>query len=389
MIPLADLFAVLGIAGGAALAVALAGAAALAAVRRRSIAAGLTVLVLTVVGAGAAASSATAVAMFLSAHDLRVVLVVVGVAAAVGTAGALLLTRRLVAGIRDVADLAQSLAEEGPVVAPPGPLPAELAALARDLVTAGTRLQEARERERALEGSRRELVGWVSHDLRTPLAGLRAMAEALEDGVVAEPDEVAEYHRRIRRETERLTAMVDDLFELSRLHAGTLPLTPVPTVLADLVSDAIATARPVARAEGVRLVGSAGGDGARLLCAASLSRVVSNLVANAVRHTPPGGTVTVEGDTSDEGEAWIAVADECGGIPEADMARIFDVGFRGTRVRSPGDGGGGGLGLSIARGLVEATGGRIDVVNHDAGCRFTVHLPAPAAVPGRLLSAAE
>jgi signal transduction histidine kinase len=326
--------------------------------------------------------------MFLSAHDLRVLLVVVGVAAAVGTAGALLLTRRLVAGIRDVADLAQSLAEEGPVAAPPGPLPAELSALARDLVTAGERLQDARERERTLEGSRRELVGWVSHDLRTPLAGLRAMAEALEDGVVAEPDEVAEYYRRIRRETERLTAMVDDLFELSRLHAGTLRLTPAPTVLADLVSDAVATARPVARAEGVRLAAAASSEGARLLCAPSLSRVLSNLMANAVRHTPQGGTVTVEGGAS-EGEVWIAVADECGGIPEADIGRVFDVGFRGTPVRSPGDGGGGGLGLSIARGFVEATGGRIDVVNRDGGCRFTVHLPAPAAVPGRLLSTAE
>ena len=389
MIPLPDLLAVLGIAGGAALAVALAGAAALAAVRRRPIAAGLTVLVLTVVGAGAAATSATALAMFLSAHDLRVLLVVVGVAAVVGTVGALLLTRRLVGGIRDVAGVAQSLAEERPVAVPAAPLPAELSALARDMVTAGSRLQEARERERALEGSRRELVGWVSHDLRTPLAGLRAMAEALEDGVVAEPAEVAEYYRRIRRETDRLTAMVDDLFELSRLHAGTLPLTPVPTVLSDLISDAIASARPVARAAGVRLVGAVGGDGARLLCAASLSRVLANLVANAVRHTPAGGTVTVEGDAPDGGEVRIAVADECGGIPPADMDRIFDVGFRGTRVRSPRDGGGGGLGLSIARGFVEATGGSIDVVNRDGGCRFTVHLPAPAAVPGQLLRTAD
>jgi signal transduction histidine kinase len=389
VIPLADLLAVLGIAGGAALAVALAGAAALAAVRRRPIAAALTVLVLTVVGTGAAASSATALAMFLSGHDLRVLLVVIGVSAIVGTAGALLLTRRLVGGIRDVTQVAQSLAEERPVAAPAGPLPAELSALARDLVTAGTRLRDARERERALEGSRRELVGWVSHDLRTPLAGLRAMAEALEDGIVAEPDEIAEYYRRIRRETDRLTAMVDDLFELSRLHAGTLPLRPVPTVLSDLVSDAIATARPVARAAGVHLVGAVRGDGARLLCAASLSRVLANLLANAVRHTPAGGTVTVEGDAPDRGEVRIAVGDECGGIPAADVDRLFDVGFRGTRVRSPRDGGGGGLGLSIARGFVEASGGSIDVVNRDGGCRFTVRLPAPAAVPGELLPTAD
>ena len=389
MIPLADLLAVLAIAGGAALAVALAGAAALAAVRRRRIAAWLTVLVLTVVGTGAAATSATALAMFLSAHDLRVLLVVVGVAAVVGTAGALLLTRRLVDGICDVADVARSLAEEGPVVAPAGPLPAELSALVRDLVTVGSRLQEARERERRLEGSRRELVGWVSHDLRTPLAGLRAMAEALEDGVVADPEEVAEYHRRMLRETARLTAMVDDLFELSRLHAGTPPLPTAPIVLADLVSDALAAARPVAREEGVGLEGTVDGQAARLLCAASLSRVLSNLVTNAVRHTPPGGTVRVEGGASDEGGARITVSDECGGIPPQDLGRIFDVGFRGTRVRSPRDGGGGGLGLSIARGLVEASGGSIEVENRDGGCCFTVHLPAPAALPGRQMSSAE
>ena len=144
MIPLADLVAIVAIAAGAALAVALIGAAALAAVRRRPIAAGLAVLVLTVVGAGAAATSATGVAMFLSAHDLRVLFVVVVVAAAVGAAGAALLARRLVAGVRDVAGVARSLADGEPVALPAGPLPAELAALANDLVTAADRLAAAR-----------------------------------------------------------------------------------------------------------------------------------------------------------------------------------------------------------------------------------------------------
>ena len=386
MIPPADLVAVLAIAGAAALAVALAGAAVLTAVRRRSIAAGLAVLVLTVVGSGAAATTATGLAMFLSAHDLRVLLVVVVVAAAVGTAGAVLLARRLVSGVRDVAEVARSLADEGPVASPARPLPAELSALADDLVTAADRLAAARARERALEGSRRELVGWVSHDLRTPLAGLRAMAEALEDGVVAEPYEVAEYHRRMRVETDRLTAMVDDLFELSRLHAGTLRLTPVPTVLGDLVSDAVAAGRPVARSRGVHLTGRVDDDTARLLSAASLTRVLSNLVSNAVRHTPSGGTVTVEAGAADS-MIWIAVDDQCGGIPEEDLPRVFDVGFRGSRARSPRDGGGGGLGLSIARGLVEAAGGGVEVANRDDGCRFTVRIPAPAVTP--LVPAAE
>ena len=378
MIPPADLAVIVAIAGAAALAVALAGAVALAAVRRRPIAAGLAVLVLTVAGAGAAATSATGLVMFSSAHDLAVLFVVVAVAAGVGVAGSALLARRLVTGVRDVAAVASALADGGPVTVPAGPLPAELAALARDLVTAADRLASARQREQALEASRRELVGWVSHDLRTPLAGLRAMAEALEDGVVAEPAEVAEYHRRMRVETERLTSMVDDLFDLSRLHAGTLQLTPAPTVLADLVSDAVAAARPVARARGVHLVGRAAPDAARLLSAASLARVIANLVGNAVRHTPPDGTVTLEAGPLPDG-VRVTVSDECGGIPADDLPRVFEVGFRGSRARSPRDDGGGGLGLAIARGLVEAAGGSVQVANAGGGCRFTVRLPAPAS----------
>lgn len=387
MTPPIDLLAVLTIAGAAALAVALAGAVALAAVRRRSIAAGLAVLVLTVVGAGIAATTATCVAMFLTASDLRVLLVVVGLAAVVGTVAAVVLARRLVAGVREVAAVARALSEEGPVALPRRPLPTELAALAGDLVNAADRLAAARDRERVVEASRRELVGWVSHDLRTPLAGLRAMAEALEDGVVRDPAEVAEYHRRIRAETDRLSAMVDDLFELSRLHAGSLRLDPVPSVLADLVSDALAAARPVARAGRVELSGRVDAEGLHLLSPVAVSRVLGNLVSNAVRHTPPGGSVTVTAGT-DDGRVWIAVADGCGGIPEDDLPRVFEVGFCGSRARTPRDHGGGGLGLAIARGLVEAAGGSVDVVNHASGCRFTVRLPAPALAPGELVATA-
>jgi signal transduction histidine kinase len=378
VIPLADVVGILAIAGGAALAVALVGAGALAVVRRRPLAAGLAVLVLTIVGAGAAATSAVGLAMFLSPHDLRVLLVVVVVAAAAGTTTAILLTRRLVAAVRDVAGVARALAGDEPVHTPRRPLPAEFAALVGDLVTTADRLRAARQRERALEASRRELVGWVSHDLRTPLAGLRAMVEALEDGVVSEPDEVAAYHRHMRAEIDRLTAMVNDLFELSRLHAGTSPMPVEPTALADVVSDALATADPVARARGVRLVGAVHGDGVRSLPASSLARVLANLVSNAVRHTPGGGTVIVEGAVDDEG-LRLAVQDECGGIPESDLARVFDDGFRGTPARSPGEGAGGGVGLSIARGLAETTGGTVEVTNRDGGCRFTLRLAAPAA----------
>src|SRR5665213_3860777 len=121
------------------------------------------------------------------------------------------------------------------------------------MCVSSAKLDEARRYERAIETSRRELIAWVSHDLRTPLAGIRAMAEALEDNVVSTDDDRALYHRRIRVEVDRLARMVDDLFELSRIHAGELQLSLHHMMVADVVRDAVATAMPVAQAKRVRL----------------------------------------------------------------------------------------------------------------------------------------
>ena len=161
--------------------------------------------------------------------------------------------------------------------------PAEFRALAAELDDMQARLAESRAREARVETARRELVSWVSHDLRTPLAGLRAMTEALEDGVAPDPPR---YHRQIRAEVDRMSRMVDDLFELSRIHAGVLPMAPEPLPLDDLVSEAIAAAEPVARAQGVRLGGGVEPGLVVRVDPAGLTRVLANLVANAVRHTP-------------------------------------------------------------------------------------------------------
>ena len=158
-------------------------------------------------------------------------------------------------------------------------------------------------------------MAWVSHDLRTPLAGLRAMAEALEDGLAADPPR---YHKQMRAEAERLATMVDDLFELSRIHSGTLQLSPDQITLDDLVSDVLASTEALAREHGVRLDGQAAGQLAVRADPRELSRALTNLLANAIRHTPPGGCVHVEARPEDE-DALLAVADGCGGIPEADL----------------------------------------------------------------------
>jgi signal transduction histidine kinase len=238
--------------------------------------------------------------------------------------------------------------------------------------------RDARDRERAAEASRRELVAWISHDLRTPLAGIRAMAEALADGVVSEPREVAGYANRIGSETRRLSGMVDDLFELSRITAGALQLTLSAVPLQDVVSDALAGQSPVAERKQVRLVANASTWPIVLGSDPELARIVRNLVSNAIRHTPPDGTVAVQ--LGVEGtSAVLSVDDSCGGIPEQELERVFDVAFRGSSARTPAPRGdepiGAGLGLAIAKGLVEAHRGRITAHNHGPGCRFEVRLP--------------
>ncbi|MGK5443559.1 sensor histidine kinase [Micromonospora sp. URMC 105] len=338
---MADLALIFGAALGAACCVGLLGAGALRLLRGRSITVHISVLLAMTVTAVAAGVAVIAEAMFLSPHDLEVVLITVSAAAVVSLAVGWLFGRRLAA--------------------------------------AAVWADQARERERRIEKGRRDLVAWVSHDLRTPLAGLRAMAEALEDRVVADPETVHEYHRRVRVETDRMTRLVDDLFELSRINAGALRLSLSAVPLGDVVSDALAGTAPLAAARRIRLVAAESGWPTVTASEPELARVVGNLLLNAVRYTPDDGTVRVDagrdGDT-----AWLAVADTCGGIPETDLPRLFDVAFRGEPARTPRSGNGGvegsgGLGLAIVRGLVEAHGGRVDVRNVAGGCRFVVRLP--------------
>jgi signal transduction histidine kinase len=295
------------------------------------------VVALIPVVAVAFGSLAAAEAMFVSSHDLSALVVVVAAAGTAGVLGAL--------------------------------------ALATELDRARRQLLEAAERERALESSRRELVAWVSHDLRTPIAGIRAMVEALDDGVVVDPEDVRRYHQQLMTEADRLGQLVDDLFELSRIEAGTLAVSVERVALDELVSDVVASAAVMAGAKGVRVDGRL--DVRSPVVAGSapeLTRVVRNLLDNAIRHTPPGGTVEVAVCGGDN-HAEVSVLDGCGGIPAHDLDRVFDLAYRGDAARTPGTAGGAGLGLAIARGLVDVLDGDIAVRNEPGGCRFTVRLP--------------
>ncbi|WP_329336754.1 HAMP domain-containing histidine kinase [Streptomyces sp. NBC_00663] len=366
------LIAVYAFVGAAA--TGLAGAAVLRVVRRRSLTASMAVVAAVGVVAMLAGTLAVAWAMFLSPHDLTVVTTVVAMAAVVSLATALLLGRWVVARSRELTVAARSFGDGGNFAAPAVPATAELESLSRELAATSAKLAESRERERALETSRRELVAWISHDLRTPLAGLRAMSEALEDGVAADP---ARYLRQIRTEVERLNDMVGDLFELSRIHAGTLPLSYTRISLYDLVGDALAGADPLARELGVRLVGGRVEPVPVEVDGKEMSRVLGNLLVNAIRRTPADGTVAVAAERGAGGAVVLSVTDGCGGIPEEDLPRVFDTGWRGSHARTPPAGAG--LGLAIVRGIVEAHQGRASVHNIPGGCRFEVVLPAAAS----------
>ncbi len=222
--------------------------------------------------------------------------------------------------------------------------------------------QEIRDSERAAEQSRRRLVAFVSHDLRTPLAGIRAVSEAIADGVV--PDsEVRVHAKTIEQESIRLSEMVDDLFEMSKINAGAVQPAFDKVALDEVVDDVLAAHRIAAERAGVVLKADLPEKPVRVLGSdRALVRVLSNLVANA-----------------DENGAWARVDDTGVGINEADLPRVFDVAYRGSNDRVPRSDSslpsGSGLGLAIAAGLVQAHRGTLSAHNLATGARFEVRLP--------------
>lgn len=241
--------------------------------------------------------------------------------------------------------------------------------------------KEIQDAEAAAEQSRRQLVAFVSHDLRTPLAGIRALAEAIADGVVRD-DEVQVQAERIEHESLRLQEMVDDLFEMAKINAGAVNTPYERVALDEVVDDVMAAHAMAAERAGVVLTAMLPDEPVRVIGSdRALVRVLSNLVANAIAHTPPGGAVTLSVGADHEG-AWARVDDTGVGIDAADLPRVFDVAYRGSNDRVPrADSSlpsGSGLGLAIAAGLVRAHRGSMSAHNLDRGARFEVRLPLAA-----------
>jgi signal transduction histidine kinase len=205
----------------------------------------------------------------------------------------------------------------------------------------------------ALFDSRSELVAWASHDLRTPVASLKAMVEAVEDGV-AEPEE---YLPQIHAQVLTLESLVADLFELACIDARAAELETSETDLSELVHSCVDELRPEADIDGVALEAHTNGSLKAFCEPQKTARVLRNLLANALRHTPSGGSIVVSLGTCD-GVARVCVEDTGEGVPPGGNERMFERFWRGDNARTSGRAGAG-LGLTIARGLVEAQGGEV------------------------------
>jgi signal transduction histidine kinase len=381
-----DQLTVLGIAAVCVALVGVVGQLVIRSLRGRGLATVLVAISWVSLLAVALAVAVDTRVMFLSAHDSVVVWLALATATPLAVGLAIWLARQVRRSADVLAQAARDIAEgteiygaapapDGPGGAPPKVLASrELTSAHRELLVAGRAVRESRQHEQALESSRRELVAWISHDLRTPLAGIRAMAEALEDGVAEDP---SLYHKRLRVEADRLAQMVDTLFLLSRLHAGALRPVREQVDLHDLVSDAVASIAPIAEARRVQVLGTAPPGLVVPVDPAQLSRALTNLLANGVRHTPSDGCVVVGAERLGDC-VRLAVQDACGGIPEAELPRVFDLAWRGRSARSRGPDGGGGLGLTVAQGIAAAHGGTVSVVNTGPGCRFDIQLPIKA-----------
>jgi signal transduction histidine kinase len=300
--------------------------------------------------------------MFEMGADLKV-LIVAAASASAAVVASLLLARSIARSIRRVAASSQRLATGDLSARAEAAGAAEIERLAASFNTMAASLER-------LFDARRELVAWASHDLRTPLASLQAMVEALEDGL-AEP---ADYLPSLREQVGALSALVDDLFELARIDAGALTLELRQVPVASFVEPALRLLEPDAHARRVELTAEIDEDASAAVEPEKIQRVLFNLLANALRHTPADGTVAVHARRLGDDEVVIEVADTGEGLSDEATERMFERFWRADRARSSK---GAGLGLAIARGIVEAHGGRIWAESRPrGGARVSFTLPA-------------
>jgi two-component system sensor histidine kinase BaeS len=318
----------------------------------------------------------TARLMFLSRHDLLLSTVLLLFAAIIAIALGYVLTGGVTSAVGRLTRAAQEVASGELDVVVPVEGSDEVAALATGFNDMTRRLREAERVRAESEAARSHLLTAIGHDLRTPLASVRVIVEALSDGVVTEQDTVARYLRTARGDLATLSLLVDDLSTLANLESGAMVLERQTNSMADLISDILESFSLRAQQQGIVLRGETGPHAdvadfdARLV-----ERALTNLVDNALRYTPPGGEIVLATDLAADG-LCVCVSDTGPGIAEADVPRIFDRFYRGEASRSRATGGSG-LGLAIVKGVAEAHGGSVGVeTSRERGTTFSLVLPA-------------
>jgi signal transduction histidine kinase len=322
---------------------------------------------------------ALAQAMFVSAHAATLISVVLIYAGAAGLAAAFVSARSSVSALDRITRAAKNIGE-GDLSARVGPIDGgpELDRLASTLDETAERLRGVRAQEQRIERLRRDLITAASHDLRTPISNLRAMAEAIDDRVVEDLPTVRRYAGEMRRAVGRLSSLVDDLLEFVRVDEIHVDPEADRVPLGDVVGSSLSTVTMVADEKGIRVTIDLRGV-QDVPVSPHVERVMQNLLGNAVRHTPPGGMIRVEGRRG-RSAVHLAVEDSGEGIPAAHREHVFDPFYRVDAARS---GNGFGLGLSLAERIVRALGGTIDVSSRSpSGARFDVRLPVAGNGPG-------
>jgi two-component system sensor histidine kinase BaeS len=296
------------------------------------------------------------------------ILAISAASAASALVGALFLSRRILQPLERLREASTRFARGELSARAPESGPEELAEVSASFNEMATNIEQ-------LFDARRQLVAWASHDLRTPLASLRAMIEALEDDLAS----TDEYLPAIRDQVEKLTVLVEDLFELARIDAGVLALDVQDASLADLISGCIRGLDAEARTRNIRLEVHIDDDDPRVRIApGKIERVLLNLLTNAVRHTPNDGSVSVVVAPNSD-HVVVSVEDSGPGLSEEAPERMFERFWRAddSRARSSG---GAGLGLAIAQGLIHAHGGTIWAENRTVGgARVAFTLPLAKA----------
>jgi signal transduction histidine kinase len=316
----------------------------------------------------------TANLMFASQHDLLLATVLLlfagGIAMVLGFFLSSAITDRLRTLNQAVQQVAQGDLETRVVVGGKD----EIASLAESFNLMATQLQEADRKKREAETMRRDLIAWVSHDLQTPLASIRAIVEALADGVVEDRQTIQRYLATTHREIGELSLLIDDLFQMAQLDAGGMALKFENDSLSDLISDTLESFSALAEKRVVKLNGSvAEGIDPVYMDVQQIGRVLNNLVSNGIRFTPPGGSVEVGARRTPAG-VEVDITDTGEGIPTDDLPYIFERFYRGEKSRNRATGGAG-LGLAIARGIVEAHGGQLAVQSTPGQTRFRFLIP--------------